>query len=82
VENLRWVTLQNLDQTFRKFTSTLKVKMEETLRSTVGAIEAAKKKREEHESSVDEERRKFQKALGSLEKISGNISLVSVDSSQ
>ncbi len=81
VENLRWVTLQNLDQTFRKFTSALKERMEETLRSTVGAIEAAKKKREEHEASVEEEQRRFQKALVTLEEISEKISVVSIGSS-
>ncbi len=81
VENLRWVTLQNLDQTFRKFTSALKERMGETLRSTVGAIEAAKKKRKEHEATVEEERRRFHKALGTLEDISEKISRESAESS-
>jgi len=45
VENLRWATLQNLDRTFRQFTSNLDQHMKQTVSTTRRAIEDAREQR-------------------------------------
>lgn len=63
VENLRWATLQNLDQTFRQFVATIDEHLERTVSATQGAIERARSKRAEESQSVARELEKLQKAL-------------------
>lgn len=55
VENIRWATLQNLDQTFRVFSSTLDERLEETVETTHGAIRAAHERRKQQEKTVQPE---------------------------
>lgn len=52
VENLRWATLQNLDQAFRRFGASLDERLQATILATRGAIQAARSKRLEHSQSV------------------------------
>jgi hypothetical protein len=55
VENLRWATLQNLNDAFHRFGLTLDQRFQETIAATHGAIQAAYTKRKEHaEAIVDE----------------------------
>jgi len=69
VENLRWVTLQNIDNTFRKFTSALASRMEEALKSTRGAMDAAMKKRLERAEVTKSEEEKLTRALEKIESL-------------
>ncbi|RMG60686.1 MAG: Dynamin family protein [Deltaproteobacteria bacterium] len=62
VENLRWVTLQNIDKTFRRFTSALDERMKEALEATKGAMEAAVKRRREKAQMAAEEIEKLKQA--------------------
>lgn len=55
VENLRWATLQNLDQAFRYFGSNLDERLQATVSATRGAIQAARSKRLEHTQNVVQE---------------------------
>ncbi|QGP93800.1 GTPase Der [Neomoorella glycerini] len=55
VENLRWATLQNLDQAFRRFGSSLDERLQATVLATRGAIQAARSKRLEHTQNVVQE---------------------------
>jgi len=76
VENLRWATLQNLEQTFLSFGSSLDERLEATILATRGAIQAAREKRIKHSQSVAQEvvrlqaivteLREIQKKLGAL----------------
>ncbi len=45
VENVRWPTLQNLDRSIREFGEELDRRLEEAVRATIGAIEAARERR-------------------------------------
>ncbi len=54
VENLRWATLQNLDQAFRRFNTTLEQRLQETVAATQGAIQAASLKRREQGETIAE----------------------------
>lgn len=55
VENLRWATLQNLDQTFRQFHAALDERLEKTIAATHGAIEKARLRRIEQKENIAEE---------------------------
>jgi hypothetical protein len=48
VENLRWATLQNLDDAFRRFSEWFDRCLSDAIAATRGAIEAAAAKRREH----------------------------------
>ncbi|MGI9862137.1 dynamin family protein [Moorella naiadis] len=52
VENLRWATLQNLDQAFRRFGSSLDERLQATVLATQGAIQAARSKRQEQNQNT------------------------------
>lgn len=52
VENLRWATLQNLNDAFRRFGSALDQRFQETIAATHGAIQAAYVKRKEHADAI------------------------------
>jgi hypothetical protein len=47
VENLRWATVQNIEETFRRFATWFDERLAETITATQGAIEAARRKRGE-----------------------------------
>jgi hypothetical protein len=55
VENLRWATLQNLDDAFRRFTGWFDERLAETIGATHGAIDAALTKRREHAEQAQDE---------------------------
>lgn len=64
VENLRWATLQNLNDAFHRFGLTLDQRFQETIEATQGAIRAAYQRRKEHaEAITDEVNRMESKAL-------------------
>jgi len=52
VENLRWATLQNLDQAFRCFGSTLDERLQATITSTHGAVQSVRSKRADQSRSM------------------------------
>jgi hypothetical protein len=73
VENLRWATLQNLDDAFRRFASRLDELLKETVSATHGAIEAAYLKRREHSESIVEDLARLESAMAELTKICEKI---------
>jgi len=69
VENLRWVTLQNLNQAFRRFSLKLAELLQETITATHGAIQEASAKRLEQSQAVAEELELFETVSAKLENI-------------
>ncbi|HEY7164249.1 MAG TPA: dynamin family protein [Candidatus Binatia bacterium] len=57
VENVRWATLRNLEDAFRRFGSALEERLEETIEATRGAIRLARDRRQASLQSVDGELR-------------------------
>lgn len=55
VENLSWVTLQNLDDTFRKFTKEFDTKLQRIIDATEGALTEAMMRRKDHQSVTSEQ---------------------------
>jgi tRNA U34 5-carboxymethylaminomethyl modifying GTPase MnmE/TrmE len=73
VENLRWATLQNLNDAFHRFATMLDERFVETIGATHGAIQAAYIKRKEHAESIDENLQRLSIAAGDLVKINSEI---------
>ena len=69
VENLRWATLQNLDQAFRGFGSALDDRLQATIVSTHGALRMVKEKRSDHTRSMSPEISRLQNIKNQLETI-------------
>jgi hypothetical protein len=69
VENLRWATLQNLNDAIRRFGLTLDQRFQETIAATHGAIQAAYVKRKEHAEAITEDVLKLETAAADLAKI-------------
>jgi predicted GTPase len=69
VENLRWATLQNLDSAFRRFAAWFDDRLAETIAATRGAIEAAARKRREHEEEARDELVRLRQAAASLREL-------------
>lgn len=69
VENIRWATLQNLNDTFQRFGRILDERFRDTIAATHGAIQAAYIKRKEHSSSIEDNLQKFSKTIGRLERM-------------
>jgi len=69
VENLRWATLQNLNDAFRRFGLTLDQRFEETISATHGAIRAAYTKRKEHAAAILEDVTRFESTAAELGQI-------------
>ncbi len=69
VENLRWATLQNLNNAFRGFALSLDQRFEETIAATHGAIQAAYLKRKEHAEAIFDEVARLESAANTLTKI-------------
>lgn len=70
VENVRWATLQNLDQTFLRFGSELRERLDDTVAATYGAIEAAGRRRQEHAGEVEGEVARLEEAANELRTLS------------
>ena len=66
VENLRWATLQNLNQTFRQFHAALEEQLEKTISATYGAIERARLKRMEKDQEAQENLARFHAAIATF----------------
>ncbi|MFQ5698463.1 MAG: dynamin family protein [Myxococcota bacterium] len=69
VENLRWQTLQGLDQTFRRFTRELGERMDEVIEATRGAIETSIRLRKERVGEVAAERSRLARELDGLREL-------------
>jgi ribosome biogenesis GTPase A/cell division protein ZapA (FtsZ GTPase activity inhibitor) len=69
VENLRWVTLQNLNQALREFSLQLGDRFHETIEATHGALLEAGRKRKEATQSVSVEIEQLEKAAAGFEVI-------------
>lgn len=55
VENIRWATLQNLDQAFRRYASTLDERLAQVVEATRGAIQAAHLRRKQSAQTAQPE---------------------------
>jgi hypothetical protein len=73
VENLRWATLQNMNDAFRRFGLTLDQRFQQTIEATHGAIEAAYVRRKEHAEAIAEDLARFEEAAGNLTEICAEI---------
>jgi hypothetical protein len=69
VENLRWATLQNLNDAFKRFALTLDQRLEETIEATHGAIQAAYVKRKEHAEAIADNLSRLDAATTELTRI-------------
>lgn len=69
VENLRWTTLQNVDDAFRRFSKWFDDRLAETIGATRGAIEAALQKRRQHAEEAEV-------ALGQLRRAANDLSAI------
>jgi ribosome biogenesis GTPase A len=75
VENLRWVTLQNLDQTLRRFVSRLDERFQETIAFTQGAIQATRGKRQDQQVNIAREIVRFQAIAAELAEIREHLAI-------
>jgi hypothetical protein len=73
VENLRWATLQNLNDAFHRFGLALDQRFQETIAATHGAIQAAYAKRKEHADAVADEVNRLEAARSELMRISSAL---------
>ena len=73
VENLRWATLQNLNDAFRRFGLTLDQRFQETIAATHGAIQAAYVKRKEHGEAIADDVTRFDAAATELARLCAEI---------
>lgn len=80
VENLRWTTLQSLNQTFRRFNSTLAERLQENMVATRGAIQAAYTKRQEQAEVVAETVAQLETSMAALEQLQAELQIFSTRS--
>ncbi|MGD9975119.1 MAG: dynamin family protein [Desulfatirhabdiaceae bacterium] len=73
VENLRWNTLQNIIVAFSRFSTELKQRLEETVASTKGAMEAAHQCKKDHGETVAEEISKLEIIIHNLESVKSHL---------
>jgi GTPase SAR1 family protein len=73
VENLRWATLQNLNDAFRRFGLTLDQRFQETIAATHGAIQAAYVKRKERSEAIVEDVARLEYSAASLTRVCEEI---------
>jgi len=73
VENLRWTSLQNLNDAFHGFGLTLDQRFQETISATHGAIQAAYKRRKEHSEAIAQDVLRLEAAATELSKICSEI---------
>jgi len=69
VENVRWPTLQNLEDTFRKFAAEIDKRYSEAESATRDAIETAYSQRKEHAEAVEADILALESAQNSLDEI-------------
>ncbi len=75
VENLRWATLQNLNDAFHRFALTLDQRFVETIAATHGAIEATYVRRREHAKAILDDVARMESVAADLTKICEEIHL-------
>lgn len=80
VENLRWTTLQSLNQTFRRFNSTLAERLQENITATRGAIQAAYTKRQKQAEVVAETVTQLEASMAALEQLQVELQILSARS--
>lgn len=69
VENLRWATRQNIEDTFRRFGTYLDERLAETIESTHGAIRTAYERRQQHADQIAMRAAKLDAVIGQLNEI-------------
>jgi GTPase Era involved in 16S rRNA processing len=73
VENLRWATRQNIEDTFRRFGAELDERLSMSLDATQGAMKKALDQRKQHAEHVDSEIEAKHKELSRLAKITETL---------
>ncbi len=73
VENLRWATLQNLNDAFHRFGLTLDQRFQETIEATHGAIQAAYRKRKEHAEAIADEVARMESTARALTDLASHL---------
>jgi len=73
VENLRWATRQNLEDTFRRFGAELDERLAMSLAATRGAMQKALEQRKQHAEQIDSEIEAKQTALSRLAEIAETL---------
>jgi hypothetical protein len=66
VENIRWATLRNLDDAFRRFSSVLEERLKEALEATRGAMRSAYSRRTERAETVGPELQRLGQIVAEL----------------
>ncbi len=72
VENLRWSLRQSVDQTVRRFGSTLDARLADTIEATGGAIRAALEERRARSERVAAQRERLAAAAAELDRIASS----------
>jgi small GTP-binding protein len=81
VENLRWNTLQNLIVAFSRFSTELKQRLDETVASTKGAMEAALQRLKEHGDTVESESQHLENVITEMEALQDKITQTNLSNS-
>lgn len=79
VENLRWATLQNLNDAFRRFGLSLDQRFQETIAATHGAMHAAYVKRGEHAQAIADDLLRCEAAAADLAAIGKGLDSIPSD---
>jgi len=69
VENLRWSTLQSLNDTFARFAAELDQRLADTVAATHGAIQAAVTRRKTHQQNIAGQVTRLEDARTALDKV-------------
>ncbi len=69
VENLRWATLQNVNDAFHRFARMIDDRFKDTISATHGAIQTAYLKRKEHSEAIADEQTKTELAIKELSEL-------------
>jgi len=73
VENLRWATVQGIDQTFIRFGNALDRSLEETITTTYGAVRTVLFRRNACQAAVADETARIRAAVVKLEQLQGEL---------
>jgi small GTP-binding protein len=73
VENLRWSALQNINNSFSRFTGRIRQRLDETAAATKGAMEEAKVRRSDHTESVASEAARLGDHIAALQKLKADF---------
>ncbi|MCF8049740.1 MAG: dynamin family protein [Desulfobacterales bacterium] len=76
VENIRWSMLQNLNISFAGFARKVRERLEETVAATQGAMEAAHRRRQAHDGSVEAEINRITNRIAALEASKADIAML------